>query len=224
MRSVGPARLGPIFLLLLAACAAPVAQPSGRVVSTDQGGTQTGSLSARPDSRVPSSSVTAPSGGMASAESTGNGAELAAVTDILTDLQRASFAINAEHCGYLGIDRAGQLMVSDISRGTEDSCLMPTPPAGMTLVASFHTHGTYSPYYASEFPTTDDMLTDAAEDIDGYISTPGGRLWYVDTDTMTVRLLCGPGCLPQDPAYRPDADGPLRPVMTYDDLRRWENS
>jgi hypothetical protein len=92
----------------------------------------------------------------------------------------------------------------------------------MTLLASFHTHGTYSPYYASEFPTVTDMMSDAAEDIDGYISTPGGRLWYVDTDTMTVRQLCGRGCLPQDPNYRPEDDGPLRPVFTIADLRRFE--
>jgi hypothetical protein len=207
-----------MFLLLLAACAAPVTAPSGRI-ATGQSGAQTGSLTYGSDQRG-----VAPSGGMVTAESTGSGPERAAVTDNLTELQLASFAVNAEHCGYVGLDRAGQITISPVNRGTEDSCLMPSPPAGMTLLASFHTHGTYSPYYASEFPTSGDMLTDAADGIDGYIATPGGRLWHVDTDTMTVRLLCGPGCLPQDPNYRPDADGPLRPVMTLADLRRWESS
>jgi hypothetical protein len=205
-------------VLLLAACSAPVATPSGRI-TTVESSAQTGSLTYGSEQRG-----IAPSAGLATSESTGSGPERAAITEILTDLQYTSFAVNAEHCGYVGLDRAGQIMVSAINRGTEASCLMPTPPPGMTLLASFHTHGTYSPYYASEFPTTDDMLTDAADGIDGYISTPGGRLWYVDTDTMTVRLLCGPGCLPQDPDYRTDADGPLRPVMTLADLRRWENS
>jgi hypothetical protein len=224
---MGPARFGPILVLAiaLAACAAPPSQPTGiQPTGTQATGTQTGSLQSGRDPSIPSQTVLAPSGGLSRAQSTGTGAELAAVTDILTDLQYASFAVNAEHCGYIGLDRSGEIMVSPINRGTEDSCTMPQPPSGMTLLASFHTHGTYSPYYASEFPTTNDMLTDAAENIDGYISTPGGRLWYVDTDTMTVRLLCDRGCLPQDPAYRPDADGPLRPVMTYDYLRRWENS
>jgi hypothetical protein len=159
----------------------------------------------------------------ASAESTPAGPELAAVTDILAELQRASFAVNAEHCGYIGRDAAGRIVPSTINRGTEASCELPYVPAGMTLLASFHTHGTYSPDYASEWPTVTDMMSDAADGIDGYIATPGGRLWHVDTDTMTVRELCGRGCLPQDPAYRPEDDGPLRPVMSIADLRRWES-
>lgn len=219
---MGPARFGPIviFALALAACTAPGGGPA----DIQHTGNQSASLQSSQTPRASTEVGRPPSSGMATAESTGSGAELAAVTDILTDLQYASFAVNAEHCGYIGLDRAGQIMISPISRGTEDSCTMPQPPSGMTLLASFHTHGTYSPYYASEFPTTDDMLTDAAENIDGYISTPGGRLWYVDTDTMTVRLLCDRGCLPQDPRYRPEDDGPLRSVMTLSDLRRWENS
>lgn len=214
MRSVpGPADVGPILFcfVALAACAPPAAS----LAPAPSAGSVVQSLSATP--------AATPSGAFPVAESTGSGAELAAVTAILTDLQIASFAANAEHCGYIGLDPAGRIMQSDISRGTEDSCLLPYLPAGMTVLASFHTHGTYSPYYASEWPTTADMLTDAADGIDGYISTPGGRLWYVDTDTMTVREFCGRGCLPQDPRYRPAEDGPLRPVMTLEDLRRWEN-
>ncbi len=92
----------------------------------------------------------------------------------------------------------------------------------MRLVASFHTHGSYSPYYASEWPTTQDVLTDASTGIDGYIATPGGRLWHVDTDTMTVRDLCGRGCLPQDPRYVASEDGPLRPTLTFRQLQAWE--
>lgn len=211
---MGPVRIGPILtcLVLVAACAPP---PAGRViVRDDPTATIQQSLSA---------GAVAPSVVFPVAEATGSGAERATATRILTDLQAASFAANAEHCGYLGLDPAGRLTTSPINRGSEDSCYLPAVPAGMTVLASFHTHGTYSPYYASEWPTTADMLTDAADGIDGYISTPGGRLWHVDTDTMTVRLLCGPGCLPQDPFYEPRDDGPLRPVMSYDDLARFES-
>jgi hypothetical protein len=213
---MGPAKVGPIALLFcaLAACAPPP-QTLAPPAVTPSPTSVSQSLSGGPTS--------APSGAFGVAESTGRGAELAAVTDILTDLQFASFAANAEHCGYIGLDPVGQIILSPVNRGTEDSCLLPYLPAGMTVLASFHTHGTYSPDYASEWPTTADMLTDAADGIDGYISTPGGRLWYVDTDTMTVRELCGRGCLPQDPRYRPAEDGPLRPVMSLEDLRRWEN-
>jgi hypothetical protein len=161
-------------------------------------------------------------GAFPTAEATGSGAERAFATAVLGDLQRESFAANAEHCGYLGIDSSGAYVTSPVSIGTEASCTLPSVPGGMTVLASFHTHGTYSPSYASEFPTSTDMLTDAADGIDGYISTPGGRLWYVDTDTMTVRQLCGRGCLPQDPAYRPEDDGPVRPSFTLRDLQAYE--
>jgi len=157
-----------------------------------------------------------------SAESSGSGAELAFVSGILRELQQRSFAANTEFCGYIGLDPAGALIATPPRQGTEATCTLPQVPAGMTLLASFHTHGTYSPYYASEFPTTTDMLSDASDDIDGYISTPGGRLWYVDSDTMTARQLCGRGCLPQDPGYDPSDDGPLLPVFTLQQLRQWE--
>lgn len=156
-------------------------------------------------------------------ESQPTGDELAFVTALLTEMQRNSFARNREACGYIGRDPQGRMQASRINIGDEASCYLPALPAGMRPLASVHTHGRYSPYYASEFPTVQDMMTDAEDGIDGYISTPGGRLWYVDTDTMTVRQLCGRGCLPQDPAYRPQDDGPVRDIFTIRDLQRWES-
>jgi hypothetical protein len=157
-------------------------------------------------------------------EATASGDELAFVSQVLADLQFRSFATEREHCGYLGLDGQGRWMTSPISVGEEAACPLPRVPGGMRVVASFHTHSTYSPLYASEWPTTQDVATDRASNIDGYISTPGGRLWHVDTDTMTVRQVCGPGCLPQDPDYLSREDGPLRPVMTYAMLQQWERS
>nr|WP_245218643.1 DUF4329 domain-containing protein [Rubellimicrobium aerolatum] len=149
---------------------------------------------------------------------------MALVTAILADLQSRSFAENREFCGYIGLDPQGRWASSPIMGGTEASCPLPRVPPGLRVVASFHTHSTYSPYYASEWPTTQDVATDASDDIDGYIATPGGRLWHVDTDAMTVRQLCGRGCLPQDPNYVPGDDGPLRRQMTYSELLAWERS
>lgn len=155
----------------------------------------------------------------AAAQATGTGDELAFATAILTALQIRSFNENREYCGYLGRDSAGRLISTRHSAGSEASCYLPAIPAGMTVLASYHTHGTYSPIYASEFPTTMDIETDRADGVDGYIATPGGRLWYVDSDAMTVRQLCGPGCLPQDPSYRPDEAGQIRTAYTYRDLQ-----
>jgi hypothetical protein len=195
-------------LAVLAACAAPpgvpVAAPGERAVPAIRG------------------AYTPAPGGPPTAEATASGAELALVRGVLSDLQRRSFAQNREFCGYLGLDASGRLVPTPISAGDEASCPLPAVPPGLTLVASFHTHSTYSPDYASEWPTVQDVLTDAQTGIDGYISTPGGRLWHVDTDTLTVREVCGRGCLPQDPNYVAAEDGPLRPVMTLRDLLSWE--
>jgi hypothetical protein len=220
----GPTSFGPLLLVVtaLAGCEVPSDTQTrqtnvpGQTASTNGRTEQTGSLSSAP--------VLASYSDVPTAESSPSGAELAAVRSVLTRLQYDSFAANAEHCGYIGLNEAGQIMLTPINRGSEASCELPQILAGMTLLASLHTHGTYSPYYASEFPTSDDMLSDMAQNVDGYISTPGGRLWHVDSDTRTVRQLCGRGCLPQDPDYRPEDDGPVEPMFTLADLRRWEQS
>ena len=157
------------------------------------------------------------------AESQPTGAELAFVSGLLASLNRISFAQNTEICGYLGRDPQGNLFTTENAPGLEAECILPTPPAYMTLLASYHTHGTYSPEYDSEFPTTTDMDSDRAADIDGYISTPGGRLWHVDSDTMTVTELCGVGCLPMDPNYQPDEAGRITSRYSYEALRRHES-
>ena len=202
------AALSFVALAALAACAAP---PAGsRAVYSGAS-----AVTSQPRSVVRAMPVR---------EATASGPELAFVTEVLSDLQRRSFAGQREYCGYMGLDAAGRLMATPASAGGEASCTLPRVPAGMSVLASFHTHSTYSPHYASEWPTAQDMATDRASGIDGYISTPGGRLWHVDTDTMTVRQLCGRGCLPQDPNYDGSQDGPLGPVMTYRQLQTWERS
>lgn len=148
--------------------------------------------------------------------------ERAMATAILTDLQWQSFAENREFCGYIVRDRTETLRIGPISRGVEASCPLPQVPASLDLVASFHTHSTYSPYFQSEFPTVQDMLTDVETGINGFISTPGGRLWYVDGAALVVTQLCGRGCLPQDPNYDPRDDGDVRQIYTLDELRRRE--
>lgn len=206
--------LGPLCaaLLALAACATP-SYPS--LFDTP---------SRRADRVLSSGPRVSPSPGLRVAESTPSGAELAYVSSILAELQLRSFAENREYCGYVGRDRLGGLMQTPPVTGVEASCRLPFVPPGMTLLASFHTHGTYSPYYASEWPTTQDMARDASESLDGYISTPGGRLWHVDTDSMTVTQLCGRGCLPQDPRYVAADDGPVQVSMSYAELIVWERS
>lgn len=156
---------------------------------------------------------------VATLESAASGDELAFVTRLLSDMQILSYRTGRETCGYVGRDQTGQMVATPIVTGQEASCMLPPFPPGMMPLASVHTHGTYSPAYESEFPTVQDMLTDRSDQIDGYIGTPGGRMWYVDTDTMIVRQLCGRGCLPQDPGYRPEDDGNVLQSYTLRSLQ-----
>ena len=62
------------------------------------------------------------------------------------------------------------------------------------------------------------MEGDADEGIDGYVATPGGRLWYLDTVDMVASQLCGIGCLPRDPKFVAGQNGEIVLSYTYDDL------
>lgn len=213
----------------LAACAAPAVVPD-RAIPGAASVPRLGGLSPSVTTLSPSPyggqdqfvSAAAPANRPGRIESNPTGEELAFVTGLLTRMQLQSYASGTETCGYVGRDGAGRMMATAINIGDEASCYLPQIPGGMQVLASVHTHGTYSPVYASEFPTVQDMQTDAQDGIDGYISTPGGRLWHVDSDTMTVRQLCGRGCLPQDPHYRPEDDGPVMAAYTLRELQAWE--
>ena len=145
--------------------------------------------------------------------------EIAFVTDLLRDLQPPSFAENVEFCGIIGFDAAGDLVASPISRGDEASCFVEDDGTVEVPVASFHTHAAFSEDYSSEFPSVDDVEGDEAEGIDGYVATPGGRLWYIDTaEDIVISQICGVGCLPSDPNFVPGADGEIAQSYTYDEL------
>ena len=140
----------------------------------------------------------------------------------MAPLQLLSFATNLEYCGYLARTADGSLVFTEMVRGGHYGCTPAMPPGEVTLIASMHTHGAYRAHIPSEFPTSLDINSDAREGVNGYISTPGGRLWYVDGRARTAILLCGPGCLPQDPAFHPGDDGPIAPRYSLWALRRME--
>ena len=137
-------------------------------------------------------------------------AEVAFVSRLFNQLQPVSIADEREYCGLIGIDKQGQLTATKPRKGRESSCLPPsTSWTGMTVVASYHTHGSYSHDYLTEVPSFDDMRTDIEDGTDGYVATPGGRLWYIDARAREARLICGVGCLVRDPNHFDDPDFPI---------------
>ena len=129
-----------------------------------------------------------------------------------------SFIEGVEFCGYVGFTADGELAISEPTKGDESSCLSDEPENLELLVASYHTHGDFSTEYSSETPSGTDMEGDEAEGIDGWVSTPGGRIWYIDTTDMLTFQICGIGCIAQDPDFIEGDDGFIAEQYTYDEL------
>jgi len=144
----------------------------------------------------------------------------ALATATLEALQPRSIAERREYCGYLGRTPGGQWVATPATKGDLSSCLADEPPADLELFASYHSHGNYDPDHDSEVPSSDDMLGDREEGVDGFISTPGGRLWFIDSDRRIATQVCSIGCLTQDPRFRQetDPDWTVPPSLTLQDL------
>ncbi|SLN26362.1 DUF4329 domain-containing protein [Pseudooctadecabacter jejudonensis] len=136
----------------------------------------------------------------------------------LTELNLQSFETGTEYCGYVGFNDAGELIASPPTAGDESSCLSDDPTEIAVITASYHTHGDFSTEYSSETPSGADMEGDEEEGIDGWVATPGGRLWYIDTTDMVTFQICGIGCLAQDPDFIEGDDGFIAEEYTYDEL------
>lgn len=142
----------------------------------------------------------------------------ALIRSVFADLNPTSIEQNVEFCGYIGFTADGELAYSQPTRGDEGSCLSDDPTNLELITASYHTHGGFSPDYSSELPSGTDMEGDEDEAIDGWVATPGGRLWYIDTTDMVTFQICGIGCLPSDPEFIAGDSGIIEQSYSYDDL------
>lgn len=144
--------------------------------------------------------------------------EEALVRSIFADLNPRSIQDQVEYCGYIGFTQDGELAYSQPTRGDEGSCLSDDPYILELITASYHTHGGFSTDYSSELPSGTDMEGDEEEGIDGWVATPGGRLWYIDTTDMITRQIRGIGCLPSDPEFIAGDSGIIEQSYSYDEL------
>ncbi|MCF4098889.1 DUF4329 domain-containing protein [Maritalea mediterranea] len=133
-------------------------------------------------------------------------------------IQERSIAENREYCGYFGLDAAGKLIATKPKRGRADSCSA-NPSDNMVVVfASYHTHGAFHIDADSETPSSDDLEADIYEEVDGYVATPGGRIWKNDWDRGRAFLLCGRNCTISDPDYDNQAFPTVNNSYTLDGL------
>lgn len=144
--------------------------------------------------------------------------EVALIKSVFARINPVSIRENIEYCGYIGLDATGQLIATGATPGDEASCLADDPVELEVIFASWHTHGGHSPDYFNEVPSAEDYEGDEDEGIDGYVATPGGRLWYIDTTDGIMSQLCGVGCLPMDAGYNPEDTGLIAQSYSYDAL------
>lgn len=146
-------------------------------------------------------------------------AELAVARGVLLQLQPRSFAENLEYCGYVGRLPDGRLAATDVSRGDAWGCTSRADERRFVqIVASFHTHAGFDRTAESEVPSSNDMRGDMQERVNGYVATPGGRLWYIDYQRAVATQVCGLGCMGQDPDFIPGDSGPIAQRYTLQQL------
>lgn len=140
------------------------------------------------------------------------------VLALMESMNALSVRFDREVCGYILRQPDGSYATTKASWGGHASCASPPVDEGATLVSSWHTHAAWSPDYDGEVPSLLDVEGDMDQGINGWIGTPGGRLWLVDGQTGTSRQFCGLGCLPVDPAFGGDDFGPVQQVYTLEAL------
>ena len=132
----------------------------------------------------------------------------------LDDIQPRSFAENREYCGLIFEDDDGELSTSEIHEGSQSECSFSwDSPMGKHAIATFHTHGGFDNSYDGEAPSLIDLQTDIESRKDGFVATPGGRLWRIDWQDETATQVCGLSCIAQDPDYKPCYS--FQPVEKY---------
>jgi Domain of unknown function (DUF4329) len=145
--------------------------------------------------------------------------EAALVQAMFRVMNAQSIAYDREVCGHILRNPAGRLEVSKVSWGGPASCAMTPTPAGYQVVSSWHTHAAWAQGYDNEVPSLIDVEGDLSQGINGWLATPGGRLWYINGQTGEIHQYCGAECLPSDPNSQMDARGPVDKHYTLSELR-----
>ncbi|RED18155.1 DUF4329 domain-containing protein [Pontivivens insulae] len=190
------------LLTVLASCTEPVVRENPTFGEPDKPIPSLADIpQGEPDKVLPGSAViAAPAPAPSTPAISGTDVE-AVATQALLAVQRQSITEAREYCGYIVQTASGQIQATRANPGTLARCFNPSPTGNVTVLASYHTHGRFDAGYDNEVPSPQDMMGDFQDRIDGYIATPGGRLWHVDFETRRAYQLCR-SCMPSDPNAR----------------------
>lgn len=134
----------------------------------------------------------------------------------LNTAQALSFRDGIEYCGFFFVDAAGAIASTEPSPGEAGSCRIGNPPNG--VVAGWHTHSAYDRDVIGEVPSPRDMAITFEIGLDGYVATPGGRLWRMNSRAQNAEQVCSAGCLLTDPAFVEDPRFTVRNSYTLPSL------
>jgi hypothetical protein len=97
--------------------------------------------------------------------------------NVLNEIQQVSFDDGVEYCGTL-YELDGIMMATPATKGEADSCEFDDDlDEEATILASYHTHGSYSLDADTEVPSIDDLMGDIEEEIKGYFYA-----WWTSLD------------------------------------------
>ncbi|NKX43134.1 DUF4329 domain-containing protein [Roseicyclus persicicus] len=144
--------------------------------------------------------------------------ETAYVMGLMESMNALSVRFNREVCGYILRHPNGAYSSTKVSWGGHASCASLPVTDGMDVVSSWHTHAAWAEEYDNEVPSIQDVEGDMRMGVNGWVGTPGGRLWFVDGRTGFMRQVCGPGCLPEDPNSVEGSQGPVGESYSLDAL------
>ena len=147
-----------------------------------------------------------------------SGHEAAFVLGLMESMNALSIRFNREVCGYILRHPNGAYSSTKVSWGGHATCASLAVDPSLEVVSSWHTHAAWVSDYDGEVPSIQDVEGDMSQGINGWVGTPGGRLWFVDGQTGTMRQFCGWGCLPSDPAFVSDDHDQVSETLTLDGL------
>jgi hypothetical protein len=122
--------------------------------------------------------------------------ETAYVLGLMRAMNQLSVRFNREVCGFVLRDRTGRYSSTKVSWGGEATCAsLPLQP-GVTAMSSWHTHAGWDPDYDGEVPSIQDVEGDMTLGVNGWVATPGGRLWFVEGGPARFARSAGAGAFP----------------------------
>ena len=137
---------------------------------------------------------------------------------LMESMNQLSVRFNREVCGFILQDAQGNYSSTKVSWGGEASCASTSLGSGARAVSSWHTHAAWGLGYDGEVPSIQDVEGDMRFGVNGWVATPGGRLWFVDGTTGAMNQICGRDCLPVDPNFYPQEHGPVANNYSLDGL------